>query len=310
MVTYLEDAAAKGARLIIRADARKVVIRDGRAVGVEAVANGHRLVVRARAVVSAGGSIETPALLLRSGLRGRVGHYLRLHPGTAAFAVFEEPVRMWTGTLQSRYSAETRDWDNGYGPIFETVPVHPGLSSGAIPWVSAAQHRELMGKFDHLGFVAVLPRDRTAGRVTIARDGTPRIRYDLQPDDEGRMVEGLVAGGKVMEAAGATEVFTWHTPPLSYQPGVRGGHEEWADAVRRVRVRGKLGSVSYHQMGSCRMGTNPATSAIGPDNETHQVRDLFVADASAFPTASGVNPMLTVYGIAHRAAGKIAARLS
>ncbi len=58
------------------------------------------------------------------------------------------------------------------------------------------------------------------------------------------------------------------------------------------------------------MGTNPVTSAIGPDNETHQVRDLFVADASAFPTASGVNPMLTVYGIAHRAADKIAARLS
>jgi len=58
------------------------------------------------------------------------------------------------------------------------------------------------------------------------------------------------------------------------------------------------------------MGTNPSASAIGPENETHQVRDLFVADASAFPTASGVNPMLTVYGIAHRAAGKIAARLS
>jgi long-chain-alcohol oxidase len=277
---------------------------------VEAVASGHRLVVRARAVVAAGGSIETPALLLRSGVRGQVGKYLRLHPGTAAFAVFEEPVRMWTGTLQSRYSAELRDVDGGYGPIFETVPVHPGLGSGAMPWVSAKQHRALMGMFDRIGFVAVLPRDRTAGQVTIARDGTPRLRYDLRPDDERRMLNGLVAAGKVMEAAGAKEVFTLHATPVAFRPGVGRGVEGWEDELRRVGIKGKLGGVSYHQMGSCRMGTNPATSAIGPDNESHQVRDLFVADASAFPTASGVNPMLTVYGIANRAARKIAARLS
>jgi long-chain-alcohol oxidase len=222
--------------------------------------------------------------------------------------VFEEPVRMWTGSLQSRYSKVVRELDGGYGPIFETVPVHPGLgSAAAIPWVSSAQHREAMATFDHLGFVAVLPRDRTAGRVGIARDGTPRVRYDLRPDDERRILAGLEAAGKVMEAAGAIEVFSLHTPPATFRPG---GHEAWAAEIRRRGVRGKLAGVSYHQMGSCRMGTNPALSAIGPDNETHEVRDLFVADASAFPTASGVNPMLTVYGIAHRAADKIAARLA
>ncbi|HJP64755.1 MAG TPA: GMC family oxidoreductase, partial [Actinomycetota bacterium] len=290
-VTYLEDATAHGARLVVGADVRKVLIRDGRAVGVAALAGGHRLNVRARAVVAAGGSIETPALLLRSGLRGQVGRHLRLHPGVAAFAVFEEPVRMWTGTLQSRYSAELRDRDGGYGPIFETVPVHPGLGSGAMPWMSAKQHRELMGKFDHIGFVAVLPRDRTAGRVTIARDGTPRVRYDLQEDDERRMIDGLVAAAKVMEAAGATEMFSTHANPISCTPGVGRGVDGWADELRRTGIRGKLGGVSYHQMGSCRMGTDPSRFAIGPDNESHEVRDLFVADASAFPTASGVNPM-------------------
>lgn len=74
--------------------------------------------------------------------------------------------------------------------------------------------------------------------------------------------------------------------------------------------RGKVTFHSFHQMGTCRMGTNPSTSAIDAGNESHEVRNLFVADASAFPTASGVNPMLSVYAIAHRAARKIAARLS
>jgi choline dehydrogenase-like flavoprotein len=62
-------------------------------------------------------------------------------------------------------------------------------------------------------------------------------------------------------------------------------------------------------MGSCRIGTDPATSAVDPDHETHQVRNLFVADASVFPTASGVNPMLSIMGLAHRAAGRIARRV-
>ncbi|MFL5798185.1 MAG: GMC family oxidoreductase N-terminal domain-containing protein [Actinomycetota bacterium] len=307
--SFLQDASAAGTRILLNADVRKVFARDGKAHGVGAYVNGHQVHVRSRAVVVAAGSIETPALLLRSKLGGQVGRYLRLHPGFATFGVFDEDVRMWTGTLQSRYSRHLRDRDGGYGPIFETVPVHPGLGSGAMPWVSAAQHRELMGKFGRLGFCAVLPRDRTAGRVTINRDGSPRVRYRLSKDDEGRIVDGLIAAGKVVEAAGARELFTLHTPPLSYRPAP-GAHDRWAMELRAAGLRGRVTGVSFHQMGSCRMGTDPATSAIGPENETHEVRNLYVTDASAFPTASGVNPMLTIYGIANRAAKKIAARLA
>jgi choline dehydrogenase-like flavoprotein len=307
--TYLQDASAAGARIVVHADVRKVFVRDGNAHGVGAYVNGHQVHVRARAVVAAGGAIETPALLLRSGLGGEVGRHLHLHPGFATFGVFDEDVRMWTGTLQARYSRHLRDRDGGYGPIFETVPIHPGLGSGAMPWVSAAQHRELMGTFSRLGFCAVLPRDRSEGRITVGRDGSPVVRYRLVPDDERRIVDGLVAAGQIMEAAGAHELFTLHAPPLSYRPGP-GARERWAEELSSIGLRGKVTGVSFHQMGSCRMGSDRTTSAIGPDNETHEVRNLFVADASAFPTASGVNPMLTVYGIANRAAGKIAARLA
>jgi long-chain-alcohol oxidase len=86
---------------------------------------------------------------------------------------------------------------------------------------------------------------------------------------------------------------------------------EWADTVRRAGFRGgRVTLHSFHQMGSCRMGVDPGRSAVGPDNETHQVKNLYVADASLFPTASGVNPMISVMGLAHRAAGRIAARLA
>jgi choline dehydrogenase-like flavoprotein len=318
LVTYLEEAAAGGARLVVGADARQVLVepsggrgRAGRATGVEALAGGHRLVVRARAVVAAAGAIETPALLLRSGLGGQVGRNLRLHPGTAAMGVFAEPVRFWEGTLQARYSAELRRRLGPYGPIFETVPVHPGTAAAALPWRSAADHRALMERSANLSLVGVLCRDSGAGRVRIDRDGSPRVRWRLAAADEARMAAGLAAAGQVLAAAGAGEVFSLQRQWLAFRPGAPEAHAAWAEATRRAGFGGGRAALfSYHQMGSCRIGADPASSAVGPDHRSHEVDGLYVADASVFPTASGVNPMLSVMALAHRAAGLLAARLA
>ena len=272
---------------------------------------GHRLVVRARAVVAAAGAIETPALLLRSGLGGQVGRHLHLHPGTAAMGLFEAPVRWWEGTLQARWSAELRQRLGPYAPVFETVPVHPGTAAAALPWRSAADHRALMERAAHLSLVGVLGRDTSAGRVRVDRDGSPRVRWRLNAADEARLAAGVAAAGEVLAAAGAGEVFSLHRRRLGFRPGAPDAHRAWAEATRRAGFAGgRVTLLSYHQMGSCRIGTDPATSAVGPDHQAHEVEGLYVADASLFPTASGVNPMLSVMALAHRAAGQIAARLA
>ena len=315
MVTWLQDAAAHGARIVVGADVRRVLVADGRAVGVEARTRArhgaHRLRVRARAVVAAGGAIETPALLLRSGLRGQVGRHLHLHPGTAAMGAFDQPVRWWEGTTQARYSAELRDRLGPWAPIFETVPLHPGGAATALPWQSAAQHRGLMERSAHLSLIGVLCRDTSEGRVRVDRDGNPRVRWRLNRQDEDRMAAGVAAAGEVLAAAGATEVFSVHRQRFAFRPGDGDAHRAWAEATRRAGYRaGRATLASYHQMGSCRMGADPATSAVGPDQQAHEVKALYVADASVFPTAVGVNPMLTVMGLAHRAAAGIAERLA
>ena len=310
--TWLEDAASSGARLVIRADTRRVLIEEGRATGVAAVTpDGHRLTVRAKAVVAAGGAIETPALLLRSGLGGQVGHHLRLHPGTAAIGFFDQDVKAWTGTLQARYSAELRGTFGEYAPLFETVPVHPGNGAAALPWLSAADHRALMDRYGRLSLCGVLCRDTTAGRVTIGRDGNPRVAYQLTASDEQRIAAAVAAAGQVLAAAGASEVMSLHPQKLSFRTdGGEAAWKAWAEATRNAGYRnGRVTFFSYHQMGSCRLGADPARSAVNPDHETHEVKHLYVADSSLFPTASGVNPMLSVMGLAHRAAGRIAAHL-
>lgn len=308
---YLEEAVAHGARILTHVDVRKIDIRDGRAVGIEGMSNGHRVRLDARkAVVVAAGSIETPALLLRSGLGGQVGHHLHLHPGTGIWGVFEDEARPWEGVQMSRYSDEIRSWDDGYGPIYESVPIHPAAFATVVPWTSANDHFERMGNYVRTSLLAPLPRDRTEGRITIDKQGAPRIDYTLNSADERRMIEAVIKGAKVFEASGAKEIWSTHSKHIAYRPGEPGGYERWSDEIRANGYKPTTGLLaSFHQMGSCRMGKDPANSAVDENNQSHEVRDLYVTDGSNFPDASGVNPMLSIFGIANMAGKKLAEKL-
>jgi choline dehydrogenase-like flavoprotein len=169
----------------------------------------------------------------------------------------------------------------------------------------------MMGRFSKLSLCAVLPRDASEGRVRIGKDGNPRVDYRLNAADERRIAEGVIQAARVLEAAGAREIYSMHPGWLSYFPDRPGDFERWADETRRRGYRdGRVTFFSYHQMGSCRMGVDPSGSAVGPNNESHEVAGLYVLDGSCFPTASGVNPMLSIYGIAHRGAKLLAERLA
>ena len=72
---------------------------------------------------------------------------------------------------------------------------------------------------------------------------------------------------------------------------------------------GQLILHSFHIIGSARMGGDPAVSACDPSGQTWEVRDLYVFDGSSFPTASGVNPQISIQAIAHMGARHLAERL-
>jgi choline dehydrogenase-like flavoprotein len=71
----------------------------------------------------------------------------------------------------------------------------------------------------------------------------------------------------------------------------------------------RTGYYTFHQMGSARMGSDPATSVVDDRNRVHGVDGLYVMDGSCFPTASGVNPMLSIASIAHRGATLLARQI-
>ena len=164
-----------------------------------------------------------------------------------------------------------------------------------------------MRSLPNLSLTGILLRDSGAGQVS-TRDGAPQVTYRLSRRDLAHMRKGIEAGVRVLEAAGAKEIFTSQAAYVAYRPGQQGGVEAFMDDVDRHGYGpGQMAYVSFHQMGSCRMGNDPATSVIGPDHQAHTVKGLFIADGSAFPSASGVNPMITIMAMAHRASRFIAA---
>jgi len=292
----------------------QVLIEDGRAVGVRATVRqadmpAWTLVVRSRVVVAAAGAIGTPALLQRSAVRGKaLGAHLRLHPGTAVAGIFEERLNPWEGTMQAIYSDQFINSDGQHhGVKIESGPMHPAILALATPWRDPAHYNRLMRSLPHMSVAAPLVRDHHSGRVT-AHQGSARVDYRLSREDVADVRQGIEASARIFEAGGALEIFTSQAAFVSYRPGQRGGLAGFMDEVdRRGYGPGQMSYLSFHQMGSCRMGVDPETSVIGPDHESHAVKGLFVADGSAFPSASGVNPMITIMSMAHRASRFIAA---
>ena len=271
--TWLVDAERAGARIVAGARADRIL----RGPRVEA----GRVSVRARAVVVAAGAINTPALLIRSGLgNDAVGRNLHLHPVAGAVGYFDEDVRPWEGTMQAIYSDEFADLDSGYGVRYETTATHPGFVAAFLPWRGAEAHRGLMRETARAGPLGVLLRDRDGGRVKVRRDGTALVRYRLSDYDARHMDIGVQGAVRILEVAGA----------------------------RRV-VRVDYPIYSFHQMGTARMGPSQDASASDYEGALWGRRDVVVCDGSAFPSASGVNPMITISALAHMNASALAARL-
>ena len=311
--TWLADAQAKGARFVVGTRAERVRIEAGVATGVEAVSKaGHRVSVKCKAVVVACGAIHTAALLLRSGLDNEhIGRHLHLHPVSNVCGIFDEEIRPWEGTMQAIYSDELSRMTGNYGVKFETTALQPVIAMAPLPWRDPAQFRALMEKFANTCAIGVLLRDRFGGRVNIDSEGNPVSSYKLSDFDRAHLRRGFLGAAQILEAAGAKLIYSPHAKYCWYEPGKRGSIEIFVrDMDRAGWDNGQVSLFSFHIMGTARLGDSPKTSATNPDGETWEARNLFVMDGSSFPSASGVNPMISIEAIAHRNAQALAARIT
>jgi len=317
--TYLVDAQRDGdVRIIPNCRVTRVMHDRSRVSGVHAVARDadstmgteFQVTVRAPIVVAAAGGLETPALLLRSGLRhAALGRNLFLHPVTAVAGFYRDVVRPWEGPPQTVLSDQHASLEGNFGVRLELAPAHPGLLGLALPWFGAREHRERMQRAAHASTMIVLARDSEGGRVRIRREGRAAIEYRPGARELDLLKRGLAAAVRAHAAAGAEELITMHSRPHVLKVKQSTGADIDAFCARAMSSaldRNWSTLFSAHQMGTCRMGADPRTSVCDERGAVRGIEGLYVADASLFPSSSGVNPMITVMTVAKLVGERVA----
>jgi choline dehydrogenase-like flavoprotein len=302
-VSYLPRAVAAGARLRTGVEAQRVLVEGGRAVGVvcsarDASGRNRPYTVRAkRAVISAGGSFGTPELLLRSGLGGsQVGRNLRIHPACWVGARYEEEVRGWDGVMQSYYVDQ---WEEARGVLLEAT-FTPLAFGGAWLVGTGREHQQAMLDFGRVGSIGVQLRDTSVGAVGLANDGALRAGYRLNDEDARKVTFGIARAAEIHFAAGATEVYPNIPRAGVLRPGDLATFESTRFKPSELRLE------AFHPMATARISTDPRRGVCAPDGSVNGTAGLYVADASLFPTAVGVNPMMTIIAFAKQVARGVA----
>jgi choline dehydrogenase-like flavoprotein len=311
--TYIVDAIRSGARVIAPFSVRRLIQSGGKATGVAGIVrdpDGRQREVKilARRVVLAAGALESPALLMRSGVRSpHLGRHLYLHPTVAVTGLYAHPIEAWRGPPQTIVCDEFSDVSKGYGYRIEAAPAHPGLSAVGIPWGSAREHRRDMQRVKFAASFIVLTRDSTSGRVRITRDGEPYFDYRLGSGEKKLLKDGMVNAARLHFAAGAERILTLHASPLVWDRAVDGASIE--KFYRRIAAAptspNRLPLFSAHQMGTCRMGVDQARAVCDANGAVFGLKGAYVVDASLFPASSGVNPMVTIMALARYVAKAI-----
>ncbi len=309
-VTYIPEAEKAGASVFPSHRVDRVLLRYGRAVGVEgrklntAIAgdgrdDGRPFRFNARkAVVVAASAVQTPLLLMRSGLRmPQIGLHFQGHPGVGVLGFFPQKVRMWDGATQGFQAVPPRSARFK----LETLALPPELLAVRLPGLGRALMEEV-SNLEHAALWAVLVRSHAEGRIVPSRGFQSPIRFSIDKRDLEIYANGIKAAATMMFEAGAEYVM----------PGVYGLPQRMTspDELRLITPEAldatKMNIVMTHYMSSCRMGASTKYSAVNPSFETWEIERLFVADASVLPTNMGVNPQHTIVAMAWLASQRIA----
>ena len=309
-VSFVPQALERGALLYASTRVIRVDHDGRRASGVTArCEGGATITVRARKTVLAAGALLSPGLLHGSGIARRnrwLGRNLSIHPAGAATATFSEPIDMGEGIPQGysidEYAERGLLFEGGALPLSAYAASVPGVGSDFTSAIANYRRTALFG------FVI---EDRSRGRLVFRRGASgggrelPLIFYNLCASDTRRMQEATATLAEVFLAAGAETVFPGY---LGAAPIRNGGD---VAALRASTIAPAAFEVSaYHPLGTARMSCTDRDGVVGPDHQVHGMGDLHVVDGSAVPSALGVNPQITIMGLALRAADILDRRLS
>jgi choline dehydrogenase-like flavoprotein len=283
----------------------KKILADGkyRVRGVRVAAdNGREREISADYVVSSAGAIESARLLLLSGFGNhgdQLGRHLQSHLYTGAVADFDIPLANGPGPGPTVATCEFNHGNEGViggGMIANDFPMLPiqfwtmFQHRAPAPW-GILNKRWMQHAYHHTQMVV--------GPTQEIPNPDSRIELDTQVKDS--------LGIPVARLAG-----TVHPETLKTGRFMRERAKDWlaASGGKNIQTFGEYVLAGQHQAGTCRMGTDPATSVTDPSGRVHDIDNLYVADASLHVSNGGFNPGLTVMALASLVSDQLLERLT
>jgi choline dehydrogenase-like flavoprotein len=313
LVTYIPWAIEYGAKLYADTEVTNIHTFDGVAKGVSAVTRDTagnvvaNIEIKSKVVVCAAGAINSPLLFLNGRIAnssGQVGKNFACHPSSAVFGEFNEDIYPWRGAMLGTYVDEFMQpamggfilEGGGSGPIEMALSTEPGIGE---------DHFQYMSNIKQMASMVTLIHDHNVGSIEL-QNGKKKINYRIADSDYPSMKAALKTAAKIFFAAGAKKVYlpTVNRTVIKSLGDVDDVVDQLKNDVHTLRI------VSYHPQGTMRMGADRETSVVNPFGETHDVKNLYVADASLFPTSIVVNPQMTVYALSNYIADNIIANLA
>lgn len=322
--TAIPDALTNGGVLVTRVRAERLELDTNRVVGIEGLAldglgvrtTGKRVQLRAPSVVVAGGAINSPALLMRSGVPDpyrRLGKRTFLQTHNYSLSFMPEAIDPFYGAPQSIYTDQFT-WRDGVagraGFNMEVVGAQPvvsmnfwrGMGSEMTTFARRLRHLHILVSQIRDGFHP----DSQGGEVKLRSDGSAVLDYPINDYIWDGVRSSYLAMAECQFAAGAESVHPACSDARTYR-----SWPEARAAIAALPLRSpNVFLNSTHPLGGCAMGGDPHTSVVAADGRHHQVENLLVIDGSVFPTSLGVNPCLSIYALAARNASLLAERIA
>ena len=285
-------------RVLPECRAERIETDGGRATAVVArLSNGRKLRIRANTVVVSAGAIASSWLLMESRIaKGRAGHGLRFNMASPITADFDDELHSYDGVQISHYFEPPNErgfvMETWFNPVVSQALNMPG-------WLD--DHRNNMSRFRHLTAAGVLVGTHEPGRLDSALTGGVDIVYTPDKGDVKTLIEALKLLGRIYLAAGARRVM-----PSTFQFHEFTSEDQLDKLDDYVEHSSYLSIGTGHPQGGNAISRDPKRGVVDESFRVHGFENLFVCDASVFPTAITVNPQLTVMALAEYAAPGIA----
>ncbi len=291
--TFIPAASEKGAIIITSARAEKIIIKNGKAIGISGSFRNENKKKRSNfqidssVVILSCGAIYTPYFLLKNKLANssnQVGKNLHIHPAAKVVAVFDEKINSWSGIPQGYYVDDFAD----EGIMFEGFFLPPAFLSFTLP-AYGMELKKLMADYSKMAGFGIMVTDSSHGKVITGIDNSPMIFYSVNKTDVEKFKKGIEIAARVYFEAGAKKILM---PLIGFDEI---NHPDELKILHETEINAsQLELSAFHPMGTCRMGDNPKTSVVNSTLETHDIKNLFIADASVFPSSLGVNPQVSI----------------